>query len=68
MRLNGYAPELGEFVSDYWQMYRENGGKRPTAKEIAEAYVDTAIAEDATSAECMAAVKELVPQVRYYLP
>lgn len=68
MRLNESAPEMAEYVSDYWQMYKENGGKRPTAKEVAAAYCEAAIAEDADAAEYEAAVKEAIPQIAYYLP
>jgi hypothetical protein len=68
MRLNDHAPDLAEYVSDYWTIYRENGGKRPTAKEIAAAYCEAAIADDADRAEYDAAVAETAPQITYYLP
>lgn len=68
MRLNEHAPDMGQFVSDYWTMYKENGGRRPTAREIALAYAETAIAQDADEKEYAAAVKEVTPQIAYHLP
>lgn len=60
--------DLSEFVSDYWAMYRENGGKRPTAREIAQAYGERAVEEPGETRDYDTIVQESTPQVAYYLP
>lgn len=71
MRINESPPELAEFVSDYWRMYEDGSlttNRPPTARSIALAYCEAAIAHDANEKEYAAAVKEMTPQIAYYLP
>ena len=53
--------DLAQFVSDYWQMCIDNGGERPTKREIANAYMDATNQKGAPS-------KNLIDQIEYYLP
>jgi hypothetical protein len=53
--------DLAQFVSDYWQVYIDNGGKRPTKKEIANAYMEATDQDGGPS-------KDLISQIEYYLP
>ena len=56
--------DLAEFVSDYWQMYRDGSiDEKPTADEIANAYQDTTgRLLDSGQTEA------LIRQIKYYLP
>jgi hypothetical protein len=56
--------DLAEFVSDYLAI---DDGVKVTAKDIAIAYVDATTGDPMTEADFNAAVKEITPQVRYYL-
>lgn len=54
--------DMAQFVSDYWQMCKDNEQPRPSAKEVAEAWLDH------TDLPGHQLSVGLIDQIAYYLP
>lgn len=54
--------DLAQFVSDYWQMCKDNKLPRPSAYEIADAW------HEHSNLPGRQPSKDLINQVAYYLP
>lgn len=65
------APDLAEFVSDYWAILDDEdkaGSRHALAVEISQAWIDQSVSRVCPDSVIQELQDSILPEIEYYLP